>query len=81
VRRAGIVFGAIVLGLLLSLASLVLTGCGSIRLVRIDGAGPIEGDPNTIIMPEGGSLAIAPDGTWLTVYDAAGFVVWEGDPR
>jgi hypothetical protein len=78
---------AIVIGLALAalivLAVISMPGCAFLRshIVRIDGAGPVPGDPDTIIVPPGGSIVLSPDGSWLKVLDADGNVVWEGDPN
>lgn len=68
---------------ILILAALAMPGCAFIRehLVRIDGAGQSATDPDLIIIPEGGSVVLSADGSLLTVYDAFGEVVWQGDPR
>jgi hypothetical protein len=81
VKRA-IVIG-LALGLMLVLAIASMPGCAFVQshLVRIDGAGPVPGDPDTIIVPEGGTIELSPDGTLLTVRDRFGGIVYQGDPR
>jgi hypothetical protein len=81
VKRAVVI--GLALAALIVLAVISLPGCAFLQshLVRIDGAGPVPGDPDTIIVPEGGTVTLSPDGTLLTVRDRFGAIVWQGDPR
>lgn len=67
-RAVGI---GLVLGILITLV-VALAGCS---------AAPMQMADDTIIVPEGGTIAISPDGSLLTVLDAHGALVWQGNPN
>jgi hypothetical protein len=65
-RAVGI---GVVLGILVSLL-FAFASCVS----------PMQMTDDTIVVPDGGSIIISPDGSLLTVLDAHGALVWQGDP-